>query len=338
MPVSRTVFGTLADGTKAYLYSLTNSKGMRVDITDFGGAIVNALTPDREGRLADITLGCSSLDSYVAKNPYLGALIGRFGNRIAGGRFTLDGAEYRVALNFGVNHLHGGHVGFDKKCWETPAYGEHGRALLRLRLLSPDGDEGYPGTLDTTVAYELSESNELVIDYTATTDKPTVVNLTNHAYWNLAGETSGTILGHEVTLFADYYTPGDTALVPTGTLAPVEGTPMDFRSAHRIGERIKTPFEQTKNAGGYDHNYVVRGQPGTLRPAAFVREPLSGRTMEVLTTEPGVQFYSGNFLDGTCVGKSGVAYVRNAGLCLETQHFPDSPNNARVPVDRPSPR
>lgn len=331
MSVSHKTFGALPDGQSVDLFTLSNRHGVSTDITNYGGTIVRMLVPDRSGRLGDVTLGCSGLEGYLAPNPYLGTIIGRYGNRIAGGQFTIDGARYTLAVNNGPNSLHGGKVGFDKKLWKASVRSESDRDVLRLEHVSPDGDEGYPGALTTVVEYSLTGKSQLVIDYTATTDKPTVVNLTNHAYWNLAGEGSGLILDHELTLDADQYTPGDKGLIPTGALARVEGTPLDFRTARRIGDCIDDSFDQLVNAGGYDHNFVVRGEPGVLRPAALVYEPRSGRTMEVSTTAPGVQFYSGNFLKGISIGKNGVAHTRNTGLCLETQHFPDSPNKPSFP-------
>jgi aldose 1-epimerase len=276
-------------------------------------------------------LGFSALDGYAADRSFQGALIGRFGNRIAKGRFDLDGKTYVLATNNGPNHLHGGIHGFGKKVWGARVItGPKGEAL-ELTLLSPDGDEGYPGSLNAKVVYSLGPDNELEIDYTATTSKPTVLNLTNHTYFNLAGEGAGDILGHELLIEADRFTPVDPSLIPTGELRPVKGTPLDFTKITPIGARIDDPYEQIAKGGGYDHNFVLRGEAGTLRLAARVREPKSGRVLEVLTTQPGVQLYTGNFLDGSLTGKSGRPYTRRSAFCLETQHFPDSPNQPKFP-------
>jgi len=288
------------------------------------------LAPDRAGKVADVILGYNTLQEYLGKNPYHGCIVGRYGNRIAKGKFTLDGVQYSLATNNGPNSLHGGKVGFDKRLWNGTASEEKDRSVLTLTYVSPDMEEGYPGALSVTVQYALTSANELVMDYTATTDKATVVSLTNHSYWNLAGESSGTILDHVVTLHADQFTPVDSGYIPTGEYAPVRGTPLDFTTPTAVGARVNDPFPQLRiPPGGYDHNFMVRGEAGKLRPAALVLDPKSGRTMEVLTTAPAVQFYIGNFLDGTVAGKNGVNYVRNAGLCLETQHCPDSPNQPK---------
>lgn len=327
--VTREPFGRTSDGTPVELFTLANSKGVRVAITNYGGIIVSLSTPDRNGQPGDIVLGFERLDDYLKGHPYFGAIIGRYGNRIARGRFVLDGVEYRLAQNNGENHLHGGLVGFDKKVWQardfTDAEGQH----LELRYRSPDGEEGYPGNLDVTVTYTLNERNQLRIDYVATTDKPTVVNLTNHSYFNLAGE--GDILGHILRINADYFTPVDAGLIPTGELRPVKGTPFDFTEPHAIGERIEQDDEQLRFGRGYDHNFVLRGGGGSLAEAAEVYEPRTGRVLRVLTTEPGMQFYTGNFLDGSLKGKYGRVYARRTGFCLETQHFPDSPNKPQFP-------
>jgi aldose 1-epimerase len=274
-------------------------------------------------------LGFDSLEGYLSENPYFGAVVGRYGNRIAKGRFMLNGKEYKLATNNGPNALHGGLKGFDKQIWQAQPVGNSG---LRLTYVSNDGEEGYPGTLTTTVEYTLTDANELKLAYSATTDKDTVLNVTNHSYFNLAGEGSGDILGHRLQLFADRFTPVDATLIPTGELRPVAASPFDFRQPRLIGERIDAPGdEQIKFGGGYDHNFVLNGAMGTLRPAARVIEPKSGRVMEVSTTEPGVQFYTGNFLDGIIKGKGGKAYKRRYAFCLETQHFPDSPNQNKFP-------
>jgi aldose 1-epimerase len=327
--VEKQPFGKTADGTPVDLYTLTNSKGVRVAITNYGGIVVSLFTPDRNGDLGDIVLGFERLEDYLKGHPYFGAIIGRYGNRIAKGRFTLDGVEYKLAQNNGENHLHGGLVGFDKKVWKARDFVDAEGQHLELRYTSPDGEEGYPGNLDVTVTYSLNEQNQLRIDYVATTDKPTVVNLTNHSYFNLAGE--GDILGHLLRLNADYFTPVDAGLIPTGELRPVKGTPFDFTEPTPIGARIEQDDEQLRYGRGYDHNFVLRGGGGSLAEAAEVYEPKTGRVLRVLTTEPGVQFYTGNFLDGTLRGKYGRVYHRRTGFCLETQHFPDSPNKPHFP-------
>ena len=282
------------------LFTLKNAKGMEVVITNYGAIVVSLKTPDRNGKMADVVLGFDSLDGYLGDNPYFGAIVGRYGNRIAKGRFTLNGKQYQLATNNGPNALHGGIKGFNKVVWQAQPVGESG---VKLTYVSQDGEEGYPGTLTATVEYTLTDANELKISYLATTDKDTVLNLTNHSYFNLAGEGTGDILGHVLQIFADRFTPVDATLIPTGELKPVAGTPFDFRQPHAIGERINATDEQIKLGGGYDHNFVLNGTIGTLHPAARVSEPTSGRVMEVLTTQPGVQFYSGNFLDGSIKGK-----------------------------------
>ena len=323
-------WGKTAAGEPVDLYTLTNSKGMEARITNYGGIVVSLKTPDRSGQYGDIVLGFDSLDGYLAEHPYFGALIGRYGNRIAKGRFKLNGVEYKLARNNGENSLHGGLKGFDKRVWTAAETGTASEPALELTYVSKDGEEGYPGTLTSRVTYTLTDNNELKIDYLATTDKDTVLNLTNHSYFNLAGE--GTILDHEVTIDADRFTPVDAGLIPTGELKPVEGTPFDFRKATAIGARIDANDEQLKRGKGYDHNFVLNGNMGDLRSVVRVREPKTGRTMEVLTTEPGVQFYTGNFLDGTLTGKGGRKYVFRSGFCFETQHFPDSPNQPKFPT------
>jgi aldose 1-epimerase len=322
-------FGKTRTGASVDLYTLTNANGMEAAIMNRGAILVSLKTPDRSGKMADVVLGFDTLEGYLGENPYFGAVVGRYGNRIAKGRFTLNGKEYKLATNNGPNALHGGLQGFDKQVWQAQPVGKSG---LRLTYVSKDGEEGYPGTLTTTIEYTLTDANELKLAYSATTDKDTVLNVTNHSYFNLAGEGTGDILGHRMQLFADRFTPVDATLIPTGELKPVAGTPFDFRQPHLIGERIDAAGdEQIKFGGGYDHNWVVNGSMGTLRPAARVVEPKSGRILEVSTTEPGVQFYTGNFLDGTIKGKGGKVYKRRYGFCLETQHFPDSPNHPKFP-------
>jgi aldose 1-epimerase len=325
--VTKAALGTMPDGTSVDLYTLKGD-GIEASIMTYGARVVSIKTADRDGKMANVVLGYSALDSYLAdKTTYFGAIVGRYGNRIALGKFSLDGHQYQVPVNNNANSLHGGTLGFDKLVWQ-------GRAIadgVEMTLVSKDGDQGYPGTLTVHVRYTVHH-NALRIDYSVSTDKATVVNLTNHSYFNLAGDGKGTILGEELMLPADKYTPVDAGLIPTGVLAPVEGTPFDFRKATMIGARIHDDNEQLKIAGGYDHNWVLRGKNGEVKTAARVYDPESGRVLTVTTTEPGVQFYSGNFLDGAKFGKAGEGHARNSGLCLETQHFPDSPNHLAFPT------
>ena len=320
-------YGKLADGTAVKLFTLTNESGMVAEIINYGGIVAELHVPDRDGKIADVVLGYENLDKYVEATPYFGALIGRYGNRIAKGKFTLDGKECTLATNNDENHLHGGDAGFDKVVWEATAKRTSNGPSLELTYVSKDGEEGYPGNLTCKVIYTLTNDNELKIKYEATTDAPTVVNLTHHGYFNLAGYDSGTILDQELMIDADKYTPVDVGLIPTGELAPVEGTPMDFRKSTAIGARIA---QLTGDPGGYDHNWVLNNSDGTYAKVASLYDPESGRLMEVFTSEPGLQFYSGNFLDGSNIGK-GTTYNKHNGLCLETQHFPDSPNQPQFP-------
>ena len=335
MPITVKPFGQLKDGTQAQLYSLQNPSGFRVDITDFGGTVVNLFVPDKHGALADVSLGFPSVEDYPEKSPYFGATIGRYGNRIGSKGFTLDGVNYTPPLNSGSAvarcTLHGGTVGFDKVMWEATATVIDGDPALVLKYTSPDGDQGFPGTLSVEVTYRVTNKSELRIDYRATTDKPTPVNLTNHTYFNLRGEGAGTILDHVLTIGASRITPVDAHLIPTGEFMAVAGTPFDFNAPHAVGARIGDDHEQLKFGGGYDHNWVLDKPDGELALAATLHEPESGRFMEMLTTEPGVQFYSGNFLNGELASKSGGKYERRGGLCLETQHYPDSPNHPEFP-------
>ncbi len=324
MSVAKEPFGQ-ADGRAVELYTLTNKNGLRARIMTYGGILVSFETPDRDGKPADITLGFDTLEEYLKGHPYFGATIGRYGNRIGKGKFTLDGAEYTLAVNNGPNHLHGGVKGFDKVVWEAEGFGNSQGVGLKLRYVSKDGEEGYPGNLACIVTYLLTNEDELRISYEATTDKATVLNLTNHTYWNLAGQGKGDILGHELMLAAERYTPVDEGLIPTGELRSVKGTPMDFTEAMEIGSRI----EQV-DIGGYDHNFVLNSGGGTMALAARVYERGSGRVMEIHTDQPGVQFYTGNFLDGSNKGK-GKVYNKHYAFCLETQHFPDSPNKPQFP-------
>ena len=325
--ISKEHFGFSPDGHECFLYTLTNDAGMVVGITNYGGAIASLKVPDRDGRFGDVVLGYDTLDEYVRHPRFLGALIGRFANRIALGMFTLNGTTYQLVRNNGPNHLHGGLRGFHKVTWNSDANDEAN--ALSLSYLCTDGEEGYPGNLKANVTYTLNSENELRIDYRAQTDKDTIVNLTNHSYFNLA--CTGDILAHELQIDADRYTPVSPDLIPTGELAEVDSTPMDFRESQPIGARINEPFEQLGFTGGYDHNFVLNNEAGTVRRVVKLFEPKSGRQLEVFTTQPGIQFYSGNFLDGTISGKGGVVYEKYAGLCLETQHFPDSPNHANFP-------
>jgi aldose 1-epimerase len=325
--VTRAPFGKMPDGRAVEQFTLSNANGIEIRAITYGGIITSLRTPDRNGEFGDIVLGFDGLEGYLKGHPFFGAIVGRYGNRIAGGKFTLDGRTYTLATNNGPNHLHGGNAGFDKKVWSAePARDGVGVVFTHT---SPDGDEGYPGTLQTRVTYTLTDQNELVVDYRATTDKPTPVNLTQHSYFNLAG--SGTILNHEITIHADRYTLVDATLIPTGELASVDGTPFDFRKPTAVGARIDRPHPQLKNGNGYDHNFVLNGNAGELRPAARIADPKTGRTVDISTTEPGVQFYTGNFLDGSLTGKGKQVYQRRAGLCLETQHYPDSPNKPAFP-------
>ena len=330
--IEKKPFGTL-DGKTVDLFVISDGKGTSASIASYGGILVSMAVPDRKGRSADVTLGNSSLEGYLKKNnPYFGCIVGRCANRISGAGFSLDGKRYTLAANEGVNTLHGGVIGFDKVIWKCREVGKPGAAGVELTYTSRDGEEGFPGNLAVTVVYWLTTSRELTVEYSATTDAPTIVNLTNHAYWNLAGEGNGTILGHMLTLHADRYTPAGKGLITTGEIAPVRGTPLDFTKPVAIGERIDSDFPQLALPGGYDQNFVINGSaPGKLSPAAMAYEPESGRTLEVLTTEPGIQLYCGNLLDGSIVGKGGKPYPKRSGLCLETQAYPDSPNKPGFP-------
>jgi aldose 1-epimerase len=323
--ISRTDFGTTADGQKVWLYTLHNDS-MTAKIMTYGAIVTELHVPDRQGKDADVVLGFASLDKYLAGHPYFGSIAGRFANRIAKGTFTLDGKTYHLAANNAPNSLHGGKVGFDKRVWDSEPMETADGPALKLTYISKDGEEGFPGKLKVAVTYTLTNDNALKYEIDATTDKPTVVNLTNHTYFNLDGENSGTILDEVLMINADRYTPVNDVQIPTGELASVQGTPMDFSTPHAIGERI----EQVP--GGYDHNYVINGGgQGKLVYAVKLRDPRSGRVMELYTTQPGVQLYTGNFLDGKLTGIGGAKYEKHAGLCLETQHFPDSPNQPQFP-------
>lgn len=333
--VTKAAFGTLSDGRAATLYTLTNARGVRADITDYGAIVVRLSVPDRNGRLDDVVLGYNRVEDYAKGSPYFGAVVGRFGNRIAGGRFTLDGKTFSLATNNTPGdmpcHLHGGVVGFDKVIWQAEPLLRDNVAGLKLDYLSRDGEEGYPGNLRVTIHYWLLNDNSLRIEYSATTDKPTPVNLTQHSYFNLKGEGRGDILGHVLTLKASRMTPVNAGLIPTGKFLAVAGTPLDFTTPRAIGERIDADHEQLQFGGGYDHNWVLDKGTEKMTLAAEVFEPESGRTLEVWTEEPGVQFYSGNFLNGSETGKSNRPYGHRSGFCLETQHYPDSPNQPDFP-------
>ena len=324
-------FGTTPEGEDVRIYKLTNAGGVEARITDYGGIVVSLKVPDRDGVLGDVVLGYDTLDDYIKDNPYFGTITGRYANRITNGRFTLNGKTYQLATNLPPNHLHGGEKGFDKVVWGAePFAGERGVGVV-LSYVSVDGEEGYPGTLNAKVAYTLTDDNALRIDYEATTDKTTIVNLTNHSYFNLKDGGQSSMLDHVLTLNADHFTPTDKTQIPTGEIRPVEGTPLDFRQPTPVGARIDLEDEQLKFGFGYDHNFVLNQSEEALWLAARVQEPTTGRIMEVFTSEPGVQFYSGNFLDRSISGKGGVAYQRRTGFCLETQHYPDSPNRDNFP-------
>src|SRR6266704_4955044 len=330
--VTKESFGKTSDGQNVDIYTLTNRRGAVVKITNYGGIVTALKVPDRNGKLDDVVLGFDNLDAYLKGHPYFGAIVGRYGNRIAKGRFTLNGVEYKLAVNNGENHLHGGIKGFDKVVWNARVLKVPNGAALELTYLSKDGEEGYPGNLSVKVIYTLTNANELKVDYSATTDKDTVVNLTQHSYFNLAGQGNGDILNHRLFINAARFTPTDAGSIPTGELRRVRGTPFDFTRPTAIGARINQDYDQLKLGKGYDHNFVLNGIMGTLRQAARVYESTSGRSMEIWTTEPGIQFYSGNFLDGTLTGKDGKVYQQRYGFCLETQHYPDSPNKPNFPT------
>ena len=333
--ITNAPFGTLADGTKVDVYTLTNSHGMEVKILTYGGILQSIRVPDRRHRFTNVTLGFDNLADYVAKSPYFGSITGRYANRIALGRFSLNGTTYQLAINNPPNSLHGGNVGFDKRVWAAATKKDRHSVALALTYTSPNGEENYPGTLANKVTYTLTNKNEIRMDYRArlvgNSNLSTIINLTNHAYWNLAGEGSSDIYGHKLRLVASHYTPVDPTLIPTGEIASVSGTPLDFRRSTAIGARIRNGHEQLVIGRGYDHNWVLDRKGSGLELAARVVEPRSGRVLEVITDQPGIQFYSGNFLDGTLVGTSGRMYRQGDGFALETQHYPDSPNHPNFP-------
>ena len=319
------VFGHTKDGVAVPIYTLKTAE-IEVRVTAYGARLVSVKCADRNGKMADVVTGYDTLEGYLADTPHFGSVVGRFGNRIALGKFSIDGKQYQIPINNGANALHGGPEGFDRKVWQATEVPNG----VEFTLVSPDGDMGFPGTLTAKVKYTVS-GHTLRLDYSASTDKTTIVNLTNHAYFNLHGDDQGNILDHVVLIEADKFTPTDAGLIPTGVLQPVAGTPLDFRKPAVVGARINDDFEALKLAGGYDHNWVLNGEAGKLHLAAIVTDPASGRKLTVETTEPGVQFYTGNFLDGTITGRHGVKYEKHAGFCLETQHFPDAPNHANFP-------
>ena len=327
--VSRRPFGKTKDGVEVYLYTLRNNKGAEVRISNYGGIVVSLKVPDRNGKMGDVVLGYDKLSDYIKDSPYFGAMIGRYGNRIARGKFTLDGKQYSLAVNNGPNALHGGLKGFDKVVWTPTVLSTPEGPALQLTYVSKDGEEGYPGNLSVKAVYTWMDDNALRLQYTATTDKDTVLNLTQHSYWNLAGK--GDILNHVVQINASHFTPVDSTLIPTGELRPVAGTPLDFRKPTAIGARIQEPDQQLKYGNGYDHNFVLDKPTGELALCARVYEPTTGRVLEVYSTEPGLQFYSGNFLDGTNKGKGGRVYQFRNAFVMEPQHFPDSPNHPNFP-------
>lgn len=333
MSIEKEPFGTTPDGRNVDMYTLKNSSGATAKIITWGGHVVSLTVPDRDGKMDDILLGHDTLEGYLnrATNPYFGCIVGRYGNRIGKGKFTLDGIQYTLAANDGENHLHGGVNGFDRCVWKARPFTTKDTAGLKLNYVSEDMEEGYPGKLDVTVIYTLTDDNELRIDYEAAANKPTVCNLTNHMYFNLAGQGTGDILDHELMLNAESFTPVDKGLITTGQIKSVEGTPMDFTRPTKIGARINANYDQLQYGGGYDHNWVLDKEGDEMSMAARVYELSSGRVMEVWTVEPGVQFYAGNFLDGTITGKNGKIYEKRSGFCLETQHYPDSPNKPNFP-------
>ena len=332
MKTAKESFGKLPDGTPVDLYTLTNANGIEMKVITYGGIVTSLKTPDRNGQMGDIVLGYDNLQGYLDKSPFFGALIGRYGNRIGNAQFTLNGKTYQLPKNDGDNTLHGGNKGFDKVVWKARPLPVKDGAALELTYVSKDGEEGFPGTLSVRVVYTLNNQNEWRIDYTATTNKPTVVNLTQHSYFNLAAGAAPNNLAHEVYLNADRFTPVAKGLIPTGELKAVKGTPMDFTKPMAIGAHIDDNYDQLQLGGGYDHNWVLDKSGSGMTLAARVVEPTSGRVLEVSTTEPGIQFYAGNFLDGTITGKGGKVYVKRYGFCLETQHFPDSPNKPSFPT------
>lgn len=329
--VEKTPFGKLPDGREVYLFTLTNASGCKVGIINYGAIVTSIVVPDKNGNFQDVVLGYDSLQGYIRDRSFFGAIVGRYGNRIAKGKFRLDGKEYQLTINDGENHLHGGKTGFFKAYWDAKVIDDTLESSLALTLTSADGDEGYPGTVTVTVTYTLTNKNELRIDYKGTTDKETILNPTHHSYFNLSGDLNNTILDELLTIESDSITPVDKGLIPTGAFLAVAGSPLDFRMPRQIGAHINDSFEQLELGKGYDHNWVLKNYTGKIQKAAELYDSKSGRLMTVFTDQPGLQFYSGNFLDGTIKGKHGVAYKHRTGLCLEAQHFPDSPNEPKFP-------
>ncbi|MDF1825022.1 MAG: galactose mutarotase [Verrucomicrobiales bacterium] len=334
--VVESLHGKMPDGEEVSLYTLTNANGMMAKVTEYGAILDSITVPDRDGKFADVTHGYDSLEGWLTNTSYFGSTVGRFGNRVANGKFTLEGKEYTLATNNDPGgipcHLHGGLKGFDKVLWSGESFEEEDSRGVKLTYHSADGEEGYPGNLVVEVTYTLTDANELVWEASATTDAPTVLNIVHHSYWNLSGDPNTSINDHELTLFAGNYLPTDAGLIPTGVLKPVKGTPMDFTTSHLIGERVDEDYESLKFGGGYDHAWVLDAEKGSeLHEAARVRDPETGRVMTLSTNQPAVQFYGGNFLDGTATGKGGVAYAYRTALCLETENFPDAPNNPKAP-------
>jgi len=329
--ITSSEFGIMPNGEKSLIFTLVNQQGLKAKITNYGAKLVSLEVPDKNGQLADVILGYETLDQYIKGDQYFGATVGRYANRIAKGKFTLEGKEYQLALNNGVNHLHGGPKGYQSLVWKSEIIDQNGYPALKFTYHSPDGEENYPGNLDIEVVYTWKNDNSLTIEYKATTDQTTIVNLTHHSLFNLKGAGNGDILGHILTINANAFTPVDSTLIPIGEIRPVANTPMDFTAPHPVGERISSDYEQIVKGRGYDHNWVLNKNQGELTLAAELYEPESGRVMKVLTTEPGIQFYSGNFLDGSQIGKGNLPYNFRFGLALETQHYPDSPNHANFP-------
>ncbi|MDZ7723183.1 MAG: aldose epimerase family protein [candidate division KSB1 bacterium] len=338
MSIEKQPFGTTLDGTDVSLYTLTNENGMQVKITNYGGTVTSILVPDKQGNVTDVVLGFDDLGAYIKDSPYFGCIIGRFGNRIAGGQFKLDDKVYKLAVNNGPNHLHGGEKGFDKQVWDVVEHPSKDGGVLELHYHSPDGEENYPGNLDVVVSYTLTAENEIVIRYRASTDQKTLVNLTNHTYFNLKDAGKSDVLNHVLELNADHFTPINEKLIPLGKIQPVQGTPMGFTQPKPIGQDIDQDDEQLKRAGGYDHNFVIKGKAGDVRFVARVTDPQSGRMLEVYSKEPGVQFYSGNFLDGTLTGKQNTVYQKRHGFCLETRALSGFSEPAGISVDRAAAR
>lgn len=337
MNIEEKLFGTLDDGTKVNIFSLQNKNGAKAEITNYGAIVVSLYMPDKKGDFKDVVFGFDSLSGYVNDKSFIGSTVGRYGNRIGKGKFSLDGNVYQLSLNDGNNHLHGGPKGFYKVVWDAkPKMTDNGPSVI-LNYFSKDGEEGYPGNLKIQVIYTLTNNNELKIDYSATTDKPTIINPTHHSYFNISGDPAKSILDEELMINADNFTPVDSESITTGEILPVEGTPMDFRKPEKIGSRIDGDYQQLKFGKGYDHNWVINNADGSLKEVASLYDSLSGRLMEIYSTEPGIQFYSGNFIDGSLTGKGGVKYNFRNALCLETQHYPDSPNKDNFPSVRLNP-